>query len=463
MRNMRHMRSRRPAAAVSAALAAALATGACTAGAVGGGAASGPPSEGTGTGTDCVRVVDGNTGKKTDACLPLAPEQDRVDRGTPVFSRPTVITNPLHPSSEVQQVIYGGQVDGKPFRTEFTLLPDIKTVNVNGEEIRARTLQYTAFSDGRIHEVALDWFAQADDGSVWYLGEDVFNYENGVVADTGGTWLAGKNGPPAMIMPAEPRTGDVYRPENAPEVVFEEVTVKAVGQTVPGPYGPVKGAMTVTELHMDGTREDKVFAPGYGEFSTGRPGADLEAVSLAVPTDVTPGPVPAELAALSAAVRAAHAGATDATVAKARAAWDTYRAADRVPQLLIRQMDRDLDSLTAAVKARDAALVRGAVLRVAQNDLDLHLRYEPLAAVEADRMELWARQSTLDGAARDAGAIAGDVTSLELTWDRVRHDTPPAQADRIDTSLRALRDAADRKDTSLAQQAAASLTSALSG
>ncbi|ROQ35296.1 hypothetical protein EDD98_4351 [Streptomyces sp. PanSC19] len=447
------MRTRYPAAAVSAALAATLATGACTAGA---GAASGPPS----ASTDCVRVVEEN-GKKTDECLPLAPEQKRVDLAKPVFSRPTEITNPLHASSRIQQVIYDGHVDGKPFRTELTLLPDIKTITVDGEQVRARTLQYVSFSDGRVQEVATDWFAQADDGSVWYLGEDVFNYENGVVENTSGTWRAGKSGPAAMIMPKAPKAGDVYRPENSPGTVFEEVTVQAVGQTVPGPYGPVEGAMRTTEINLDGTRENKVVAPGYGELTIDEPGPDLEAISLAVPTDVAPGPAPAELTALSAAVRAAHVEATDAAVAKVRAAWDAYRAADRVPPLLVQQMDRDLDSLTAAVKARDAALVRGAVLRVAQNDLDLHLRHDPLAAVEAARMALWARQATLDGAARDTGAIAGDATSLELTWDRVKDHMDPDRAARIDAALKALREAADRKDATAAQQATARLASAL--
>jgi hypothetical protein len=33
--------------------------------------------------------------------------------------------------------------------------------------------QYAAFLGGRIHEVASDSYAQADDGSVWYFGEYV--------------------------------------------------------------------------------------------------------------------------------------------------------------------------------------------------------------------------------------------------------------------------------------------------
>ena len=64
-----------------------------------------------------------------------------------------------------------------------------------------RIHQYVAYSGGRILEVALDWYAQADDGSVWYFGEDVFNYEDGVVADTHGTWLAGKDGRQAVSCP----------------------------------------------------------------------------------------------------------------------------------------------------------------------------------------------------------------------------------------------------------------------
>ncbi|MFK4222911.1 hypothetical protein [Streptomyces sp. NPDC019890] len=445
--------SRKLAAAIGVVLAAALATGGC------GGSGGGKQA-----GRECVQIIDENTGKKTGKCMPLAPEKKRVDLARPVFSRPTSITNPLHPSSEVQQVIYGGQVGGKPFRTEFTLLPGTKTITLKGEQVKARTLQYMALSDGRIEEVALDWFAQADDGSVWYLGEDVFNYKDGVVADTDGTWQAGRTGPAAMIMPGHPKSGDVYRPENVPEVVFEEVTVKAVDQTVEGPYGPVKGAITVNELHMDGSRENKVFAPGYGEFSTGDASGDLEAVSLAVPTDARPGPVPAGLAALSAAVRTAHDGTPDATaVRNVRAAWDAYRTADRVPPLLARQMDRDLGSLAKAVAAGAAEPARTAALRVAQNDLDLHLRYEPLATVEKARMGLWARQLTQDAAAGHAGAVAGDVTSLELTWERVRHSTEAGRAALISEQLRELRGAADRKDTAAAAQSAPRMTAALAG
>ncbi len=408
-------------------------------------------------GPSCIKPDDGN------GCLPVAPASKRVDLTRPSFSHPTPITNLLHPSSRIAQVVYGGQVDDKPFRTEFTLLPGSKTISWNGQQINTVTLQYLAYSDGRIQEIAHDWFAQADDGAVWYLGEDVSDYKNGVAYTHEGTWLAGKDGPGAMIMPANPKVGDVYRTENAPGIVFEEITVKAVGQTVPGPSGPVSGALIVSELHTDGTREDKIFAPGYGEFSTGDPKGDLEAASLAVPTDARPGPLPAQLITLSASVRTAFdtVGRNDWTGASAASktlgtAWGAYRSGD-VPELLEKQMSRDIDALAGAVAARKPAEARQAALRVAQNGLDLQLRYQPVVKIDLARLELWARQVAVDAAANDAGAVAGDGSTLEWIRERVRHAVDPATATRLDTQLRDLRAAADNKNLAAAAKATPAL------
>jgi hypothetical protein len=434
----------------------ALMAGACS------GSAGG--AEGTST-AECVRVVDEETGETGKDCLPLAPESDRVDLTEPAFSHPTRITNPLHPTGEVDQVIMGGQVDGEAFRTEVSTLPGAKTITFDGRTVQALTSQYVAYADGRIHEVALDWYAQADDGSVWYLGEDVFNYEGGVVADMEGTWQAGRDkAPAAMIMPAHPEKGDVYRPENLPGVVFEEVTVMEVGRTVEGPYGKVEGAMTVRELHMDGSTEEKTFAPGYGEFSTGNDGGDLEAVSLAVPTDAGQGPPPRELGTLDRAAREVQDGeVTAADLGAVRDAWTAYRASDGVPKLLEQQMNRDLDTLDEAVAAKDEEETLGAALRTAQNASDLRLRYAPLTAVDADRFAMWARQLGIDAQAGAEGAVAGDVTSLELVWERLRDDVPEAEAAAVTADLRAAREAADRKDLVQAGQLAPSLEEDIAG
>jgi hypothetical protein len=444
---------RRPRAAlVCIGLAVALAAGAC-----GGSGRSSSSKDNLPAAPTCIKPENGS------GCLQLAPDSRRVDLTRPKFSNPTSVTHPLHPSSNLDQVIYGGQVDGKPFRTEFTRLHDTKPITWNGQQVQTVVMQYLAFSDGRIDEVALDWFAQADDGSVWYFGEDVFNYQNGVLKDTSGTWQAGRDGPAAMIMPASPTVGTAYRSENIPGLVFEEVTVKAVGQTVSGPSGPVNGAFTASELHMDGQREDKVFAPGYGEFSTGNPKGDLEQASLAVPTDTRPGPPPAQLTALSTAVRdtVEQAGRNHWTGAAAasrslREAWDAYRSGG-MPDLLEKQMTRDIDALDRAVAARRPAAAHQAALRVAQNELDLRLRHQPVVRTDLARLHLWARQLRVDAADHDPGAVAGDVTTLEWTRDRVRHTLDQAAAARLDGQLRDLRAAADKRDVAAVAEATPAL------
>ena len=74
------------------------------------------------------------------------------------------------------------------------LLPEPKVIDVDGQKVETLVSQFVSYLDGRIHEVALDWYAQDDAGNVWYFGEDVFNYEDGVVADTDGTWIAARTG-----------------------------------------------------------------------------------------------------------------------------------------------------------------------------------------------------------------------------------------------------------------------------
>jgi hypothetical protein len=175
------------------------------------------------------------------ADIPVAPDSKRVDLGMPTFSDPTNVTNPLFPVSKQDSVLMVGHVDGKPFRTEVTLLPETRIVEWQGQRIETLVSQYTAYLDGRIQEVAYDLYAQADDGSVWYFGEDVADFDNGAIVTKEGTWIVGKDGPAAMIMPAHPKVGDAYRTENTPGIAFEEVTVKAVGKTLEGPLGPVEG------------------------------------------------------------------------------------------------------------------------------------------------------------------------------------------------------------------------------
>lgn len=387
----------------------------------------------------------------------------RVDVAKPSFSNSTEITNPLYPISRLRSAVLLGQVDGKPFRTETTLLPGTKTINWDGTRVQALASQYMAYLDGRLNEVAIDWYAQADDGSVWYLGEDVYDYENGTVALTEGTWLAGRDGPGAMIMPAEPKVGDVYRPENVVGIVFEEVTVKSVGKTVQGPRGPVPGAILNSELHADGSREGKIFAPGYGEFQTGSPGGDLEAMALAVPIDALPGPAPKELRFLwttSEGIlelsRKRDWEAAAAVAERMTSAWDAL-SSRRQPPMIAERLSKNMDALTRAVRDRRPGQVAQKAIDVGQSVLDLQLRHRPAVEIDAERFHLWTQQLRVHAAARDLAGVNGAVAVLEWIRDRIAHTLGSNGRREIDSRLRELRTAADAKNLDAAADHAARL------
>jgi len=394
----------------------------------------------------------------------LAPDSARVDLEMPSFSDPTKVTNPLFPISTLNAVIVG-EVDGAPLRIETTLLPETRTVEWSGQRVEALQSQFCAYLNGRITEVAVDLYGQAQDGSVWYFGEDVVDYAKGVAATTEGTWRVGLDGPAAMIMPGHPKVGDVYRTENIPGVAFEQVTVKQVGVTVNGPSGPIHGAMVGQELHQDETAlEPKTFAPGHGEWFSGG-GHDFEANALAVPADALPAPTPAELTTLSDgayhvmdAARSKDWTAASATVKTMTSSWSLIRAG-QVPERLSARMRQALGALAAAAAARSSPTASQAALEVADASLDLQLRYRPTVQINLARLELWARRLLVDAAAKDPAAVHGDVTTLAWIRDRIALDS--ADANGIDDQLRYLRSVADAHEFGVAMGQAARLRETL--
>jgi hypothetical protein len=391
--------------------------------------------------------------------IPVAPESERVDLTMPTFSDPTNVTNPLFPVSLQESVLMLGHVDGKPFRTEVTLLPETRIIEWEGQRVETLVSQYNAYLGGRIEEVAYDYYAQADDGSVWYFGEDVFDFRDGAIVVTEGTWLAGRDGPAAMIMPGDPQVGDVYRTENAPGFVFEEVTVRSVDEQLDGPMGPIDGGLLADELHSDGTTEQKIFAPGYGEFYTSG-GGDVEALALAVPTDAISEPVPPELTALSGGsldvFDSAGSGdwkAASATVRDMEAAWDTVRGGN-VPRLIEPRMDEALRVLARTVRSRQATAARDAAIQAARSSFDLQLPYRPAAEIDLARMDLWAAQLLVDEAAGDAGGVGADAFALDYVRDRIRAAVDARDLTRINTELGTIQVAVVDEDLALAAAAA---------
>ena len=400
--------------------------------------------------------------------IPVAPDSQRVDLTVPTFSHPTEVTNPLFPVSQQGSVLFVGHVDGKPFRTEVTLLPYTRPIDWGGQRIETLVSQYVAYLDGRLQEVAYDLYAQADDGSVWYFGEDVADLAHGDIVTKEGTWGAAKDGPAQMIMPGDPQVGDVFRTENIPGIAFEQVTVTATDRTLRGPVAAIPGGMIGQELHMGGSTEDKIFAPGYGEFFT-RDGSDVEALATAVPTDAVPGGVPPELSTLldgaqrtGAAAQAGDWPAAARGADSADAAWTSFRGGE-VPHLEIPWVDRALASLGAAVRAKDELRTRQAAIEAEQRILDLQLRYRSPLETDLSRFALRTDQLLVDADAHDAATVNGDVFTLFYMRDRLLGALTPQQLTDVNELIDRLQVAGADRDVVRAATAARKLHDVVAG
>lgn len=377
-----------------------------------------------------------------------APTGDRVDMDRPEFSHPLDITNPLFPVGDLQSVIQVGTVEGKPFRSETTRLPRTGVVDWYGTKVPVVLSQYVAYLDGKIEEVALDRYAQADDGSVWYFGEDVIDYRQGGAYFTEGTWLAGRDGPPAMIMPAHPELGDVFRVENVLGVVFEELTVVEVDKTVKGPRGPVTGAIVVDELGVDGGHSRKTLAPGYGEFLT-KNKTELEAMAVATPTNAVPGGAPP-------ALRHIYTAAWGTWEFARGDSWDSAKlsvaristavgdlAEGNQPFRVMELLQGSLTRLRTAVGGREVRATELAAAQVAQSAIDLEAQYLPGPEVERFRFHLHTMVLRQAAAAHRLADVTGELATLELL--RARLDLSADEAAVMDRELTALRTAVDAR------------------
>jgi hypothetical protein len=82
---------------------------------------------------------------------------------------------------------------------------------------------------GEVQEDTNDWFAQDKQGLVWYFDEAAKEFKGGERGSTEGSWEAGVNGLPGIILPAHPAPGVPYRQEYSPNVAEDMGQVIASG------------------------------------------------------------------------------------------------------------------------------------------------------------------------------------------------------------------------------------------
>lgn len=92
--------------------------------------------------------------------------------------------------------------------------------------------------DDQLIEETYDWYAQDQEGNVWYFGEDSKEYKNGKVVSTEGSWEGGVDGAmPGIIMKNKLTVGDSYRQEYYQGEAEDWAEIVSLNEKVVVPYG----------------------------------------------------------------------------------------------------------------------------------------------------------------------------------------------------------------------------------
>ena len=182
---------------------------------------------------------------------------------SPRFSHPRDINNPYLPLASLKQDILQNEKE----HVERTVRPEIhKTFQVGGQTVEALTVEDREFNaGGELIEATRDYFAQDDDDNVYYMGEDVDEYQNGKITGHSGAWLFGKDTQKlGLLIPAHPKIGDKFKSEDVSKEISESDEVVSVSETVTVPAGTFSNCVKIKETLGDGTAEYKYYAPGVG-------------------------------------------------------------------------------------------------------------------------------------------------------------------------------------------------------
>ena len=125
--------------------------------------------------------------------------------------------------------------------------------------IDARVVRDTVREDGQIVEDTFDWYAQDDEGNVWYMGEDTAELEDGEITSREGSFEAGVDGAqPGIIMPAEPEAGQRYRQEFLEGEAEDQGAVLSTDELVEAPIGQYDHAVL--------TKDTNALEPDVSEY-----------------------------------------------------------------------------------------------------------------------------------------------------------------------------------------------------
>jgi hypothetical protein len=212
------------------------------------------------------------------ACSREVPENELAEFDAANFDRSTEVDNDWLPLAPGTFWVYEGTTteDGETLahRLEFTVTDLTKVI----QGVRTTVAYIVDFREGEVVEEEIAFYAQDNEGDVWYLGEYPEEYEDGEFVEAP-TWIAGLEEARAGIkMRAEPQLGTPrYFQGWGPAVDWSDFAqVDQIGQETCVPVDCYQDVLVIAESSLDepDAFQLKYYARGVGEVRVGWRGAD---------------------------------------------------------------------------------------------------------------------------------------------------------------------------------------------
>jgi hypothetical protein len=164
------------------------------------------------------------------------------------------------------------------------------------EGVLCRVVNDVVQEDGVVREDTDDWFAQHQNGDVWYCGEEVKDFESfegdepeePELVSIDGSFKVGREGAkPGILIRANPQVGEAYRQEFHVAEAEDVVEVLSITGTESVPAASCDGTCLVTRDFTPlepGPEENKYYAPGVGLIlEVDNEGNRVELVEFSIP------------------------------------------------------------------------------------------------------------------------------------------------------------------------------------
>jgi len=204
----------------------------------------------------------------TAASVEVDPEFARPDFSLATFDNPTTIDNKYFPMTPGTQSVFVGITEEGGREIPHSIVFTVTDLTKEIAGIQTVVAWIVDYSDGELVEAEIAFYAQDNDGNVWFMGEHPEVYELGKMVEAP-TWIPGLKGAEAGItMKADPQLGlPSYAQGWGPAVNWtDRGRVVKMGEQICVPADCYEDVLVIEEFNQSepDAIQVKSYAPGVG-------------------------------------------------------------------------------------------------------------------------------------------------------------------------------------------------------